>query len=209
MPNEWVKPEHALAFLSRSDKLSFRTEANAALLDEIPTTARRVLDLGTGDGRVLELVLARCPEAAGVAVDLSDAMLEQFRKRFAGRAGVESYQHDLTNPLPALGTFDVVVSSLAIHHLEHPRKRELYAEVFALVAPGGVFCNLDHVASATERRHRQFLAAIGTKPEDEDPSNKLLDVETQLRWLREIGFADVDCLWKWREIALMAAVKPA
>ncbi len=135
-------------------------------------------------------------------------MLERLRERFGGAGRVQVVAHDLERPLPALGTFDVVASSFAIHHLPHPRKRELYREVWAVLEPGGVFGNLEHVASPSPRAHRRFLAALGITPEQEDRSNRLLDVETQLRWLREVGFADVDCYWKWRELALLLGTKP-
>jgi tRNA (cmo5U34)-methyltransferase len=96
---------------------------------------------------------------------------------------------------------------MAIHHLEHERKRSLYAEVFDLLEPGGVFANFEHVASPTPRLHRAFFAAIGVPLENEDPSDGTLDVETQLAWLRELGFDDVDCYWKWLEMALLIGVK--
>jgi len=70
-----------------------------------------------------------------------------------------------------------------------------------------VFCNLEHVASPSERLHFEFLEKMGMRTDQEDTENKLLDLETQLRWLREIGFTDVDCHWKWRELALLVGVK--
>jgi tRNA (cmo5U34)-methyltransferase len=205
--NLWTSPEHALDYLSRADKIPHRTEGEAALLDCLPRPLGRVLDLGSGNGRLLSLVKLARPEAKAVALDFSPTMLDELCHRFAADSKVQVMAHDLDQPLPPLGGFDAIVSSFAIHHLAHERKRALYAEIYALLAPGGVFCNLEHVASPTERLHRQFLAALSTRPEEEDPSNKLLDLETQLNWLREIGFEDVDCHWKWRELALMAGTK--
>ncbi|HVE95685.1 MAG TPA: class I SAM-dependent methyltransferase [Pseudonocardiaceae bacterium] len=205
---EWCTAEHVLRYLARADAYPHRSEGEVVLLEHVPREARRILDLGTGDGRLLGLLRGDRPGALGVGLDASEPMLGAARKRFAGDRRVELIEHDLAEPLPALGGFDVVVSSFAIHHLEHHRKRSLYGEVLDLLEPGGVFANLEHVASPTPRLHLAFLAAIGETSEEEDPSDRLLDVETQLGWLRKHGFEDVDCYWKWLEMALLIGVKP-
>jgi tRNA (cmo5U34)-methyltransferase len=210
--NLWTSNQHARDYLERADSISHRSEGQAALLEFIPPSPQRILDLGTGDGRLLALVreeLARRghSDTEAVAVDFSPTMLDEVRKRFAGESSVSVVAHNLDGPLPALGKFDAAISSFAIHHLVHERKRALYVEIHGLLNPGGVFCNLEHVASPTLRLHQEFLERIGFTVETEDPSNKLLDVETQLGWLREIGFIDVDCAWKWRELALLVGRK--
>jgi tRNA (cmo5U34)-methyltransferase len=210
--NLWSSSDHARDYLGRADQIPHRTEGESTLLEFLPPSARRILDLGTGDGRLLALARAEMsrrnlPVPQAVAVDFSPAMLQAARQRFAADSTVTIVEHNLDAPLPSLGNFDAVISSFAIHHLVHERKRALYAEIFHLLNPGGVFCNLEHVASPTPRLHEEFLHAIGYTVETEDPSNKLLDVETQLAWFREIGFIDVDCHWKWRELALLVGRK--
>jgi tRNA (cmo5U34)-methyltransferase len=207
--NLWTSAEHAQEYLERADTIPHRVEGEAALLEFIPSSARRILDLGTGNGRLLALVKAALKASVeAVGVDFSPAMLDAVRTRFAGDSSITIVAHNLDQPLPALGKFDAVVSSFAIHHLVHERKHELYREIYGLLNPGGVFCNMEHVASPTSKLHEEFLSLIGKTVENEDPSNKLLDVETQLKWLREIGFVDVDCHWKWREFGMLAGRKP-
>jgi cyclopropane fatty-acyl-phospholipid synthase-like methyltransferase len=163
------------------------------------------LDLGCGDGEVIGRIAELHPGVDAVAADFSPEMLDRARARFDGTT-IEVVEHDLDEALPpAWGTFDVAVSAFAIHHLVDERKRALYSEVFERLQPGGVFCNLEHVDSPTPELHEAFLVAIGA---EEDPSNKLVAVETQLQWLRELGFEQVDCHWKWREMALLAGRRP-
>ncbi|HXC00225.1 MAG TPA: class I SAM-dependent methyltransferase [Terriglobales bacterium] len=202
--NLWNRADHALDYLERADSIPHRTEGESTLLEFIPQTTRRILDLATGDGRLLALAKREYPNTEAIAVDFSPAMIEAAKKRFASDSSVTVIAHNLDNSLPELGKFDAVISSFAIHHLAHDRKRSLYAEIHGLLNTGGVFCNLEHVSSPTPTLHAEFLREIDKTPETEDPSNKLLDLETQLRWLREIGFVDVDCHWKWRELALLA-----
>jgi tRNA (cmo5U34)-methyltransferase len=202
--NLWSSTEHVRDYLGRAASIAHREEGEATLLEFVPGKVRRVLDLGTGDGRLLSIVKHKYPEIEAVALDFSPSMLEVARRRFAGDTSITLITHNLDDALPNLGKFDAVVSCFAIHHLVHERKRTLYTEIYGLLNPGGVFCNLEHVSSSSARLHEEFLHRIGYTVETEDPSNKLLELETQLGWLREIGFVDVDCHWKWRELALLA-----
>jgi len=206
--NLWSSAEHALWYLAKADSIPHRTEGEAVLLGEVPQNVGRILDIGTGDGRLLGLLKCDRPNVECVAIDFSATMLAKVRTRFADDRTVTVIEHNLDDSLPDLGKFDAVVSSFAIHHVEDDRKRSLYTEIFELLEPGGIFCNLEHVASATEALHQKFREALGISDSPDDPSNKLLDVETQLRWLREIGFDDADCYWKWLELALLVGVKP-
>ena len=205
--NEYQTPEYASAYLARAAGIPHRGEGEAVLLSFVPPSSKRILDLGTGGGRLLVLLRDHCPDAELVGVDFSPTMIATASARFAGDPRVSIREHDLDDLLPVDGLFDAIVSGFAIHHCADERKRTLYGEIYDRLSPGGVFCNLEHVSSPTPSLHQRFLDGIGSSSDDEDPSNVLLDVATQLEWLREIGFDDVDCYWKWLELALIGGLR--
>jgi SAM-dependent methyltransferase len=207
--NLWVNTEHALAYLRARDSLPHRVDALEVLVELLPPTVERVLDLGTGDGHTLALVLANSPDATGIGLDFGDEMLKRARERFVDDTRVTIVRHDLSEPLPPdLTDFDLVVSSFAIHHLDPARQHALYEEIFERLRPGGQFINAEHVASPTKELHEEFLAALGRQPYEDDPSNQLVGTEEHLRWLNDCGFVNVECFWKWRELAVVAGTKP-
>ncbi len=196
---------------------------------------QRFLDLGCGDGVLSAAVIERYPGAAGTLVDFSEPMLLEARKRFGPEAGgprlVRADFSDKGWPVHVKGPFDLVISGYAIHHQSDVIKRRIYAEVFALLRPGGLFINIDHVKARSDwalstfdeyllESLKKFNAAKGT-PELLDKVAELTDgrkkreadviatVEDQCEWLREIGFADVDCFFKIFELALFAGLRPA
>ncbi|MGO8872220.1 MAG: class I SAM-dependent methyltransferase [Acidimicrobiales bacterium] len=191
------------AYLGRIGGLEPRAAGEDVLRTLLPDRARSLLDLGCGDGRLAALVLDVCPAVCRVvAVDSSPAMLERARQRFADDPRVTVRYGDLADPLEPWGLFDVVVSGFAIHHLADDRKQTLLWEIVRQLDAGGLFANLEVVASATPQLHQEFLRLID-RPAD-DPEDRLVDVETQLRWMRAAGLADVDCFWRWRGFALLA-----
>ena len=201
MRNTWEGAEQAREFLTRADKIPYRGDGEMVLVADLAgALPGRILDLGCGDGRLTALLLAEYPASTATCVDLSDTMLDAARERFDGDDRVSFVQHRLDEPLPFDGPFDAIVSSLAIHHVTDERKRTLYAECAGLLAPGGVFANLEIVASPTRAMHERWRDEMGAR---DDPSDKLRDLFSQLAWIDEAGLTNVDCIWKWRSLALM------
>jgi tRNA (cmo5U34)-methyltransferase len=176
---------------------------------------RRVLDLGAGTGMLAARVAAAHPEAELVLTDGAPAMLEQARAVLG--PGAALHVADLTDPLPS-GTFDAVVSALAIHHLADAEKRSLFARVREALPPGGVFVNAEQVAGPTpcfDRRYRAWHEAAARAAGSDDAEwagarermrhDRCADVESQLRWLREAGFDAADCLFKDHGFAVLVA----
>lgn len=205
----WSDPGRVADYLSR--EIPHRDVAERLLLDALPDRVYRFLDLDCGDGRLLALVRARRPDAHGVGVDVSDPMLERAKTRFAGEPRITLCAHDMAKPLVDASAvtggapFDAVVSALAIHHLTDERKRSLSCEVHDLLAPGGAFINLDLVSSASAAAHERFREAIGRRADD--PSDRLAPLCDQLAWLADAGFQEVDCRFKWMEMALVIGMR--
>jgi tRNA (cmo5U34)-methyltransferase len=200
---EWSDPERVAEYLTR--EIPHRDIAERLLLDALPERVGRFLDLGTGDGRMLALVREHHPDSIGIGIDSSRLMLGRAGERFGEDPLIELFEHDLARPLPGQAQVDAVVSALAVHHLEHERKRALFGELHGLLALGGVFVNLDLVSSPSTELHEQFRRAIGR--EEDDPSDRLAGLCDQLGWLHEAGFSVVDCRFKWMELALIVAEK--
>jgi ubiquinone/menaquinone biosynthesis C-methylase UbiE len=204
----WHSQEKVDEYLARVGGLPGRIAGEGVLVDILPTAPASVLDLGCGDGRLAGLVMAaRDSVRSVVAVDRSEPMLAAARARFAGDERVSVRQYDLALPIAELGSFDVIVSGFAIHHLEHPRKQALFAEAARMLRPGGLFANLEVVQCASEQLQHRFYDAIG-RPGG-DPEDRLAAIEPQLVWMREAGLRNVDCVWRWRGFALLAGEAPA
>lgn len=187
-----------------------------ALIPKGPTESFRYADLGAGAGHLDELILDRFAGAQAVLVDGSAPMLAHSQKRlarFAGRA--QCVQADLCDPTwveQASGPFDAVVSARAVHHVGGAdRIREFFEEILGTLAPGGVFINLDYV-----RLDRPVFQQLGTwagtdpaaefqiaSPHMELPSS----VEQELAWLREVGFAAAECVYREFQTAILVSIR--
>lgn len=179
----------------------------------------RILDLGAGTGLLTSYLHNKYPEGDFILLDLSEEMLNIARTRFKNNPDfhyvVADYlKHDFE------GQFDIVVSSLSIHHLKHQDKRLLYEKVYKHLNPCGVFINADQVMGpypANEKEYyRNWLNKIDMGSLSESEKTIIFDrmkldnpasLADNFKWLEEIGFVDVDVYYKYYNFVVLYGKK--
>ena len=178
----------------------------------------KVLDLGAGTGILSALILQAFPQANVLAFDIAEKMLKVCQ------TNLSAYQERLTLQQGNFAEdnfgngYDLVVSGLAIHHLDSAGKQTLFKKLFQSMNSGGILLIRDIVTGATprlteqyEKLWRQYIKASGEDDaawfqnylEEDIPSS----VEEQTRWLSEAGFADTACHWRHLNFAIFGGVK--
>ena len=228
----WQRADLATSYFDRREilvpLLDVQEQLIRQLLSRHAQEIGRFLDVGSGDGAMSELVLSSQPSSEAVLVDNSPPMLEHANVRLAGwRGRWQALRRDLCDPswledLPP-GPYDAAVSGLAIHHLPDERKRALFAELFALLRPGGIFVNMDYVLidgplrglfdeqmRANALRHERELGGsrCAEEVDIDDDDDRPASAQDQVRWLRDAGFEQVEVQFKWAEAAVLGAIKP-
>ncbi len=182
---------------------------------------KRILDLGCGTGNLTHQILLQFPEAEIDALDLSEDILNESRKRFAGAPNVRYIQADFKGLHLPPGSYDLVMSSIAIHHIQDPDKIKLYSEIYQALSPGGIFIFADQTRGTTDEIYRKNISGwkeealkLGSTEENwemwmahQDAHDYHSPVAWHLDQLEKAGFKEVDLLSKYLMWAVIWAKK--
>jgi tRNA (cmo5U34)-methyltransferase len=181
--------------------------------------APNVLDIGAGTGLYSSMLLSRYPAAKLTLIDFSEEMLSLAQARFAGRPNSDFILGDYTEH-PFDRQYDIVISALSIHHLDAAAKAKLYRRAFDLLAPNGEFLNADQIVSSSpeiQERHQQlwldFVVGKGATDAEVERLKQSMELDDpatiarQVSWMREAGFPVADCIYQYRNFAVLYAAK--
>ena len=199
-------------------------------------TSGPFLDIGCGDGILAATILEQFPKMKGVCLDFSEPMIEAAKRKLVLNLqnlefiNFDYGDHRWFKKVENHEPFELIISGFSIHHQPDKRKRELYREIYELLAPGGLFLNTEHVSSTTEwvksivdtyfvdELYKLHLAQDSSHTREQiekeyytrtdKDANILAPVETQCNWLRDIEYQDVDCYFKVFEFAIFGGRKP-
>jgi tRNA (cmo5U34)-methyltransferase len=183
------------------------------------TSTPKILDLGAGTGIFSQFVLEKYPQADITLLDFSEQMLSVARERFKDIKNVSFQVADMMSFEPQQ-KYDAVISSLAIHHLTDEDKQKLFKKIHGMLNDGGFFVNAEQVKGTTDyihsfytqRRHHRLENSELSKESVEasyerNKLDKCASVSQQLAWLKEAGFNEVDCPFKYYIFAVLWGMK--
>ncbi|TCZ78284.1 class I SAM-dependent methyltransferase [Paenibacillus albiflavus] len=186
----------------------------AAALAETDNPAPRILDLGAGTGLLSSMVLRKYPKAQLTLADCSSESLEGARLRFDQNPNINFIVTNYATH-PFTGPYDMVISSLSIHQLTHPGKKQLFERIHQLLTDDGVFINADLIlgnsAYSDAYSYRRWITHVnqGILTEAEiDKVMKWLELSVgakhadYIRWMKQAGFEDADCMYKYLNFAV-------
>ncbi len=194
------------------------------------------MDIGCGDGILGHTILAHYPDAQGILLDFSEPMIEAAQHKLAAnRMQLQFITEDYGNPewvnaVKTYSPFDAIVSGFSIHHQPDIRKQALYAEIYGLLKPGGIFINIEHIKPesawvearfnelfidsmiAHNQRHNMDITPEETArrfyEREHKDANTLAPLDAQMCWMRDIGFEQVTCYLKIFELAVFGGIHP-
>ena len=182
---------------------------------------KRILDLGCGTGNLTDQMFKKYPEAEIDALDISEEILNESRRRFNHTPNIRYIQADFKSLHLAPGSYDLVMSSIAIHHIEDTEKIKLYKEVFQALSNGGIFIFADQTRGITDEIYKKNISCwkeeamkLGSTLENWDmwmAHQDAHDFHTPVNWhfqeLEKAGFRETDLLWKYLMWAVVWARK--
>jgi len=179
-----------------------------------------LIDVGAGTGLLSEMVLNKYPQARIELIDISSDMLQIAKERLVSFPNVTFTQADINDIKIEHNKYDAVVSSLAIHHLTDTDKKNIYRKIFYGLKAKGIFMHAEQALASNEYLQETYHTTWLNKIKKSGLSAKEIEMglervkldkrtplETQLAWLKEIGFINVDCLYKYYDFVVMKAEK--
>ncbi len=182
-----------------------------ALINSIPDqSSPHILDLGCGTGNITKKLLERFSDANVTCLDISEAMIEKSKEKLADYENIEYVVGDFTL-IDIIDKYDAIISSLALHHIPTiDEKKQMYQHIYDALNTNGVFYNADVIkANSTyndklnNRMSLKYMEKNNVSKEIIDDHNKNRETNDipitmveHLRLLDEVGFEEIDVIWK-------------
>ena len=204
--------------------IPFYEEMVEALILSIPhgkDESIKIIDLGCGTGTISKKVQESFPNAKITCLDMAENMIKMAKIKL-GESEKNDYLTEDFYKFEFDKTYDVVLSSLALHHLENDEDKEMfYRKIHGALTDSGVFYNADVVLGSNDylqdtylEKWKKYMSRSVSRDEinhkwlvkykEEDRPTSLMN---HLKMLENVGFKDIDVVWKYYTFAVYGGFK--